>query len=514
MKFRTITQAKEEALASLNQEKPQFDAIIIGGGVTGAGIFHAATENGLNVLLVEQKDFAWGTSSRSSKMVHGGLRYFAAGNVSLTRHAVSEREYLLNKLPGLVEKLPYVMVHKKGEFPPPSLFGLLVRMYYALGGLFHLPKQQRSFSLRTLLGLQRSKFVGFSNFYDAITDDARLVIRLLQEGASHGGKLLNYAPVEQLIEEEGIVKGVLLNMGGQMKPVYAAEVINATGAWATRLHSHPEYRLRPLRGSHLLLPFHKLPLSASLTVFHPKDKRPIFVYPWEGCAVIGTTDLDDELPQSTDPSITDQEVEYLLEVANSLFEENKVNRDDILSTWAGFRPVFSTDANTPPSKEKRDHAIWQRPGLISISGGKLTTFAIMAQEVLEAYRREHPSRLGDLQPTSYSQSSRHSCALKRLQGRYGNAACAVSLAGQNQRIHATNTLWSELNWALQSEAVCHLEDLLLRRTRLGNLIGPKLKDYESAINGLLQKHLGWSETKIQAEWENFWQLWQQSYRVS
>ncbi len=290
---------RQRILSDLARGDATFDVVVVGGGITGAGVAREAAGSGLRTLLVEQRDFAWGTSSRSSKMVHGGLRYLGRGHPGLTREALRERERLLAEAPGLVERLPFIMPHRQGRFPGPRLFQLLLRIYDRMAGV-RTRRWLPSHEARTWVpGLGGSDLRGASLFLDAVTDDARLVLRVLEEARRDGALCLNYVRAESVRRDDGRVSGLVLRdqESDRSFTVHTPRVINASGAWACDLQRDPaKVRLRPLRGSHLVLPWSRLPVSCAVSLLHPRDRRPVFAFPWSGMTVLGTTDLDHTPP--------------------------------------------------------------------------------------------------------------------------------------------------------------------------------------------------------------------------
>ncbi len=496
-----------------------WDVIVVGGGITGAGIYREAARRGLRVLLLEQRDFAWGTSSRSSKMVHGGLRYLGKGQLALAYASVRERQKLLAELPGLVEPLGFLLGHYRGKFPGPRLFATLLALYDRMAGRRQRRTIKQALNEFWAPGLRAQALEALSSFGDAVTDDARLVLRVLQAGNEDGGVALNYVRATGLVEENGRVCGLQVKdqLSAQTLAVRARHVINATGVWSDHLRQllGKFQVIRPLRGSHLVLPFWRLPVGASCSFFHPEDGRPVFVFPWEGTTVVGTTDLDHAAALNQEPAITAVELDYLLQAANHAFPDARLARGDIMATWAGVRPVVSEQGAThgtkpthKPSDEKREHAMWLDKGMLSVAGGKLTTYRLIAEEALQ--------RLGLVGTTAAPRSPRafrlpalnwHPCLSpvqrRRLLGRYGAAACAqlaVADAALLQRIASTDTLWWELQWACQHEAVQHLDDLLLRRTRLGLLLPAGGVALHEALQTRCQRWLNWDDTHWQVEW--------------
>lgn len=504
----------------------QWDIIIVGGGITGAGVLREAVRRGYRALLLEQKDFAWGTSSRSSKMIHGGLRYLAQGDIKLTRHSLTERERLLREAPGLIERMGYNFTLRKGIFPGRWAFSLILWIYDRLARI----RDNRYYSKQQILakfnGLEQQDLQGACYYTDAVTDDARLVLRVLQESIAAGGCALNYTPVNELLTESGEVVGVELQDGDKTLSLKASIVVNATGAWADRLRNkvNPEKRVRPLRGSHLVLPQHRLPVPEVLALMHPLDKRSVFIFPWEGTTVVGTTDLDHSAALDSEVSIAAQEVDYLLQAANSQFPEQNISTADVISCFAGVRPVIGSDKSKDPSKERRDHAVWTDRGLITVSGGKLTTFRLIALDVIAAAENylPRPQPYTDdciftptttppelLFPTDTGRSS-------RLLGRFGSCATRL-LADTDPSEHAliegTGFSLAECRWAARHEAVHHLDDLLLRRTRLGLLLPKGGEQLFAALRGICLDELGWTTSDWDRELVRYRELWQRYYSL-
>lgn len=512
------------ALLNRLSGKPQsYDVVVIGGGITGAGILREAARAGLRALLVEQKDFAWGTSSRSSKMVHGGLRYLAGGHFRLTRDAVRERQRLLDEAPGLVDPLPFVMPHYRRQFPGPRIFGALLTVYDRMAGQQNHEHLKGDRVLDWVPGLSRKGLYGGSRFADAVTDDARLVLRVLDEAVKDGAEVLNYARADSVLRDAGRVSGVQLSdeMSETRLEVKASLVVNATGAWTDQLRGQlgAASTIRPLRGSHLIFPHWRLPVGCTVSLFHPDDGRPVFVFPWEGVTVVGTTDLDHQGGLKEEPCIASEEVEYLMALVHRLFPDSPVSTSDIMATWAGVRPVVSGGAKDP-SKENREHAIWDDQGLVSVAGGKLTTFRLIALDVLQKglpYLNRTPdlSSDGPVFRQSTAPATRPGSLTawqwQRLQGHYGERLPQILQAGPLEAIADTDTLWAELVWSAAHESVQHLDDLMLRRTRLGLLLPGGGEAILDRLWQLCAPALGWSEAHWHAERERYLALWARAY---
>jgi len=508
-----------------------WDLLIIGGGITGAGILRQAAHAKLRALLVEADDFASGTSSRSSKLVHGGLRYLKNAQFRVTLESVREREYLVKQGRGLVSRLGFLYACLDGDAFPGWVFGAGLVIYDLMAKQW----SHRSYDAYDMRGLcpplTTSALRGGYRYFDANTDDARLVLRLLRESVSDGAQALNYARVDSLLRtQNGQVCGaVLRDTSGEterQREVLAKVVVNATGAWADTLRGEIQRkpRLRPIRGSHLVLPFHRLPLARSISFLHPRDGRPVFALPWEGAIVFGTTDVDHGSNLQTDPSISSAEAEYLLSGLQSVFPEQELTSNDVISTYSGLRPVVNT-GKANPSKESREHAIWDENGLLTVSGGKLTTFRIMARDALKAVRKHlghipfDPDTpvLDSFPPEAESQFAETKlppAGQLRLLARYGIQSAQTFLADEShETIPNTSYLWSELRQAARAEGVIHLDDLLLRRVRLGLLAPNGGTDLLPRIRALVQPELGWDDVRWEKEEREYVALWNASYRL-
>ncbi|MEX6502492.1 glycerol-3-phosphate dehydrogenase/oxidase [Pseudomonas zhanjiangensis] len=515
---------RDQAVAEL--AACEWDLIVVGGGISGAGILREAARRGWRCLLLEQRDFAWGTSSRSSKMVHGGLRYVAQGQLGLTRDSVRERQRLLQEAPGLVDPLSFLMPHYRGGFPGPRVFGGLLAVYDALAGKrnhLYYPLQQ----LRYLApGLKEEGLLGGTRFGDAVTDDARLVMRVLDEARGDGGEALNGMQVVELRREAGRVVGLLAEdrESGRRFSFRSRAVVQATGVWSDRLRPRSAgEQIRPLRGSHLLLPAWRLPVAQAMSFMHAADKRPVFVFPWEGATVVGTTDLDHREALDQEARISAEELDYLLAACAQQFPAAAIEAVDVLSTWAGVRPVVSEGgASRRPSQEKREHALWVEPGCVTLAGGKLTTFRLQALEVLRACSGFVGRSVDDPGSAVFKACVEPPMARlspaqrRRLSGRHGRQLPGLlKLMAEvgSERVADTDTLWAELAWAADSELVLHLDDLLLRRTRLGLLLAGGGAVYLPRIRTLCQPRLGWSDARWMQEERDYLQLWQRCYSL-
>lgn len=511
---------------TLNQS---WDLIIVGGGITGAGILREAARHGLKALLLEQHDFAAGTSSRSSKLVHGGLRYLKNAQFRLTYESVRQRERLMNEATGLVTPLSFLVVNYDRDQTPAWLYGAGLVVYDLLATRW----SHHAYTPAALHGicpfLSDEGLEGGFIYIDAQTDDARLVLRVLREAVRAGGVVLNYARVEDVLRTtNGQVCGVAVRDmategAGRTLELRAGVVINAAGAWADdlRIKLGQPRRLRPLRGSHLIFEAHRLPLGQAISFMHPVDSRPVFAIPWEGVTIFGTTDADHGPQIEIDPIISPAEADYLMEALRVAFPALKLSEQDVIGSWAGVRPVVNT-GQADPSKESREHVLWQENGLVTVTGGKLTTFRLMAQQALRAIRSELPDKLDlrreermvDLVAAEITPFHLPLPAWVRLQGRYGADTPGLLAAAEPDELTPVErlpALWAELRWAARAEGVVHLDDLLLRRVRLGLTLPGGGLAHLARVRAIAQPELGWSDARWEAEEAAYRQLWQHAY---
>jgi glycerol-3-phosphate dehydrogenase len=525
---------RRERIRRLSAER--FDVLVIGGGITGAGVALEAAARGLSVALIEQGDFAGGTSSRSTKLVHGGLRYLPMLDFAQVREDLAERDTLLRTAPHLVRPLPFVLPLYAGSRRPlglrlpPVLRAALplgvaggLWMYDILAGHGGV-RRHRSLApaaaadlvppLR-LDGLRRAYL-----YYDAVTDDARLVIAVLRTASGRGAVAANYVRAVGLLMENGRVAGARAAdlVTGQSLAVSARTTVNAAGVWAdsvAALGGRPALTIRRSKGVHLVLPADRLRLGrAALVLPETDDGRLAFVVPWNGVALVGTTDTAWEGPPES-PPVEVRDVDYLLDHA-SRYLTVRLTGVDVLGVYAGLRPLVGTAAGVdlPGARLSRRHEIVQSAeGLVTVVGGKLTTYRKMAEEVMS---RIHPS--GSVSPTrglalEGAEGLADALPLLRprarrlgLSGRtsvhllrsYGTGAASVldlvaarpvlgeSLAPGYPHIAA------EVAVAVRDEMACTIGDVLLRRTRLAHLLPQQGREIAARVAALMAEDLGWT----------------------
>jgi glycerol-3-phosphate dehydrogenase len=379
-----------------DQVPTEADLVVIGGGITGAGIVRDAARRGLRVVLFEQNDIAYGTSSRSSKLIHGGLRYLETYEFSLVFESVSERRVVMDLAPHLVNPMQFLFPVYQGSRKSLRMISAGMWLYDGLA-LFRSPKRHRTLNPAEVAAeeplLKQEGLQGAPVYYDCSTDDARLTLETVIDATQNGAVVATWARVDALIkDEQGRVSGVVVKNrdDGSVREVKAHTVINATGPWTDEVLAMSGPRkgklLRPTKGVHIVVDRETLPVEHAVVLFHPTDKRVLFALPWGDRTYVGTTDTDyDGVPG--EEAATLEDVDYLIAAANHYFLTSQISRDDVLVTWAGLRPLIAPEPDVGElgeSQVSREHRIViGEDGLITIAGGKLTTYRKMAKECVD-----------------------------------------------------------------------------------------------------------------------------------
>ncbi|HEV8613739.1 MAG TPA: glycerol-3-phosphate dehydrogenase [Gemmatimonadales bacterium] len=373
------------------------DLLVIGGGITGAGIARDAALRGLRVALVEARDFGSGTSSRSSRLIHGGLRYLEQGRLHLVMESLRERAILLELAPHLIRPLPFVLPFFRSDRVPGWKARLGLTLYDLLAGRGNVRRHQ-TLGKRALLEieplLRESGLTGGALYYDAQCDDARLTLAVIRAAARAGARVANYTQVAELLREGDSVTGARLRdeHTGAQGETRARIIINATGPWtdAVRQLEAPGAApiLRLTKGVHLIVPQARIGNQHAILFTSPLDGRVMFVLPWNEWTYVGTTDTDSTaVPDAVTADETD--LVYLLRSANAMFPGAHLGPEDVVSSWAGLRPLLGADPGAPASLLSREHRILRGPlGMLTIAGGKLTTFRSMARDVVDRAMQE------------------------------------------------------------------------------------------------------------------------------
>lgn len=462
------------------------DVLIVGGGITGAGTARDAAMRGLRTALVEQSDFASGTSSRSSRLLHGGLRYLAQGDIALVREASVEKVRLSHLAPHLCDPLRFYFPVWKGDAWVKWKLSIGVRIYDLLCGGRNLGAS-RSYSAPAILsevpGLRQEGLQGGVSYFDALTNDARLVIDTLRSAEAAGARVHNYARLISA-EPDGSAWNCVVRdeSTNEQVSIRAATVVNATGAWAQGV-KHSSVRLRLTKGVHLVIDRTKLPVNGAVVL--SEGKRILFVIPWGERVILGTTDTDYEGdPANVRTELSD--VEYVLGVVNRGFPVARITRDDVIATWAGVRPLIApreVKAGTP-SDTSRSHEIrMPEPGWIDVAGGKLTTYRLMAEQVVD--RVSH--HLG-------SKTKPSETATTPLTSDPGYSGILPPPLSAEVVQHCCRNEWAR-----------HLDDLLVRRTSWHYYHHPDDHAAEKASQWMAAE-LGWNEQHRGEELDRYWHL--------
>jgi glycerol-3-phosphate dehydrogenase len=528
---------RADALAALGRDS--FDLAVVGGGITGAGVALDAASRGYSVALVERADFAAGTSSRSSKLIHGGLRYLQNFDLGLVREALLERSLLVELAPHLVKPLPLLVPSFEGK-RPARLTGVGLNMYDVMSWRRGRDDEEWSPARhRTIAGAEAVEMVpalagrnpsAAYLFYDCQTDDARLVLTVLGEAERFGAVCANGCEVTGLVERRGRAAGLLVRdtlEGGEFE-LTATNVVNATGVWADRLRPDEIYgeeevpRIRPSRGTHLTLARESLDVRAGV-IAPAGGGRTVFVLPWLGRTLVGTTDNDYEGSLEHVPP-GEEDVTYLLDALNGFFG-TEFMASDLTGAYAGVRPLISTgDPKKSVDISRKAELYETSSGLVTITGGKLTTWRRMAKmavdRIVEREGRDAPCRTHEIplgqpeapdalpQVDGVDEESR-----AHLAARYGHAAHFVlRLADAEPELARRITpalpdLLAEAAFAAAYEQALTVGDVLLRRTRLGLLDAPALAatgaEAPPAVARAMAEQLGWDEARIKREVEDW-----------
>lgn len=468
----------------------QYDIAIVGGGATGLGVALDAAARGFSVVLVESDDFAKGTSSRSTKLVHGGVRYLAQGNIALVREALHERTTLLNNAPHLAQPLPFIMPSYKWWETP--FYGLGLKMYDALAGKSGLGKTEFLSRAETLVQLpmaQANGLRGGVKYWDGQFDDARLALALARTAAIHGALLVNYCKADDLLYESGKVSGLVVvdQLTGQRYTINARCVVNAAGVWVDALRqkdghaiggeqSHPTRAMvAPSQGVHMVVDREFLAAPVGLMVPKTADGRVLFAVPWLGKVILGTTDTP-RRDLAREPSPFKEEVDFILR-ESARYLRRAPQKSDIKSIWVGLRPLVKPQdqAGSSTKSLSREHTVLvSERGLVTATGGKWTTYRAMAEDVLLACAQR---KLIDQRPAGVTTHLRlvgaaaiggHLHSISEAPGinAYGNEGHSVmSLPGQGNLLCAGLTE-SMVRFAARHEYAVRVEDVLARRSRL------------------------------------------------
>lgn len=486
---------RADLLARL-RSTPRWDVLVIGGGATGLGCAVDAAARGHTTLLLEAHDFAKGTSSRSTKLIHGGVRYLAQGRLGLVREALAERAILLANAPHLVHPQAFVVpLHRHWD---RVLLGVGLTAYDWLAGRHRL-ESSRALSpaetIAALPSLRSDGLVGGIRYLDARFDDARLAITLMRTVFDLGGLAINYLPVTAFQQRAGRITGVLARDAetGESFAIEARVVINATGVWsdATRHLDDPSAprQLAPSQGAHIVLERDFLPTNNALLIPKTTDGRVLFAIPWQGKVLLGATDTPrDEIPLEPRPFAA--EVDFILATAGR-YLSRPPTRADVLSAFAGLRPLIGSAQPGASANLSREHLIQISPsGLVSVAGGKWTTYRHMAQQVID--RTEAAGGLPRRSCTT-TQLKLHAAPAAQSDDIFGTDRAAIdALPGASRRLHPRLTITeAEVRYAVRCEQARQVEDVLARRHRALFIDATAAIEAAPAVAALLADELGW-----------------------
>ena len=514
-----------------------FDVLVVGGGITGAGVALDAATRGLRTALVEADDFASGTSSKSSKLVHGGLRYLQQGDVRLVYEALHERQRLRRNAPHLVRLLPFMIpiLTKDGLIPRRVARALGSAMWmYDLTGGFRIGKLHKRLDAEAAFGhlptIPRQRLAGGYLYYDATTDDARLVLTIARTAATHGAVIANRSRVVGFTKDAGgQVNGATVDTGADHLDVRATIVVNAAGVWADEIRTLEDGQvadtIRPAKGIHITVPWEKVRNDIAVVIPVPRDKRSLFVVPWgerpDGTfehTYVGTTDTDYSGPLD-DPPCTADDIAYVLGALNHAVTTD-ITTEDVTGVWAGLRPLVKSAPSGRTADLSRRHRVTTGPaGVIAITGGKLTTYREMAEDTVNVITRRLSQRarcrtkkLKLLGADDFVEPSSESPAAAHLASRYGTLASTVDAMiaadpslGQ-PLVDGLQYLRAEAVYAARHEMATSLEDVLVRRTRAHLFDRPAAVAAAPAVADLLATELGWDAAETARQVDAYRQL--------
>jgi glycerol-3-phosphate dehydrogenase len=508
---------RTEMLRGIESHQQAWDMVVVGGGATGVGVAIDAASRGYDVLLLEQSDFGKGTSSRSTKLVHGGVRYLEHGDIGLVMQALKERGRLLQNAPHLVNNLAFIVPNYDWWEAP--FYGLGLKLYQLLAGRYGFGESRilsREETLRHLPTLKTEGLRGGAIYYDGQFDDARLLIHMVATAHEQGAILLNYVEVTGLTKDaQGFVNGIIARdseTGGEFR-AGAKVVINATGAFADRLRCNADSTVTPMikpsQGIHLVFDSAFLAGNSAIMVPHTSDGRVLFAIPWHGHTLVGTTDTMIEAA-TLEPVAMEQEIDFILSTA-SRYLAKPPTRDDVLSVFAGIRPLVRASSVANTSSLSRDHVIHiDRTGLVNVLGGKWTTYRHMAEDCVDqaatlAQLPDRPCITQHLNIHGFHSAAKQFGPLAV----YGSDAYELQKlilhdARLGEPLHpALPYIKAEVIWAVRQEMACTVEDVLARRTRALILNARAALAIAPAIADMIAPELNWNEATKELQVSSF-----------
>lgn len=501
-----------------------FDIAIIGGGITGAGIALDAASRGLKVAVVEQRDFSSGTSSRSTKLIHGGLRYLKHFQFGLVREALQERAALMRIAPHLCQPMPFLIPVYADDIPSPLGANRLklsagLWIYDLLAGRQNIARHSwlsRDQALQLAPGLMAHGLSGAFLYYDCLTNDARLVIEVIKAAAERGAAVANYSRARSLLKDGGRICGLEVEdaLNQDRFLLRSRLVINAAGVWADQILSLDQANrpniIRPSKGIHIVMPADKFQTGAAVLIPSLGERRFLFVIPWLGRIIIGTTDSDYS-GDLDEPRPEEDEIERLIESAARYFPSSHISRQDLISSFAGLRPLVASGNKPTTDLSRKEEILESRSGLISIVGGKLTTYRRMADRAVSLAMRRLglPKRepqlvelagrgIPDLQDCANraaaefglpTETAHHLC---RTYGRNHRAVLQIALGEglTSSLVEELPHIEAEVVYAVRHEMAASAEDVLRRRTPIALLARDEGRPCWDRVAQLMRRELG------------------------
>jgi glycerol-3-phosphate dehydrogenase len=495
---------RQEMMERVRKRRTTWDMLIIGGGATGVGVAVDAASRGYDVLLLEQSDFGKGTSSRSTKLVHGGVRYLEQGNISLVMEALKERGLLRQNAPHLVTDLGFVVPNYDWWEAP--FYGLGLKLYNLLAGKYGFGDSEilsREETLHRLPSIKTDGLRGGVVYFDGQFDDTRLLIHMVMTAAEQGATLLNYLQVSALtVGEDSLLDGVKARdlESGEEFAIGAKVIVNATGPFSDGVRRMQDPAAKPMiapsQGIHLVFDRSFLPGNSAIMVPHTSDGRVMFAIPWHDHTLVGTTDTP--ISESVlEPQAQEQEIEFILTTAGQYLAKAPT-RNDVLSMFVGIRPLVKAIDSSNTAALSRDHTIHIEPsGLLSIAGGKWTTYRRMAEDAVNqaATLARLPDRDCVTKNLNIHGFHQHADKFGHLRV-YGSDATAVKQMGRSQLHDALPLTEGQIVWAAREEMARTVEDVLARRTRALFLNAKAALAMAPRVASILRRELG-----EDAEWE-------------
>lgn len=544
-------ESRETSIKKLQQET--FDLLIIGGGITGVGAAQDAASRGLKVALIERGDYAIGTSSRSSKLIHGGLRYLAQGNFRVTYESCAERALLQDLAPHLVKPMSFLVpIYRLGH-------GLMVfagLWLYDIVSLVKNSKFHKRVSAKKACQIvplleDKGLLVGYL-YHDCQTNDSRLVMEVIKSASEYNAVSCNYMEARDLIKEQNFIVGAKAKdlINDKEISIRAKQVINATGVWMDKMCQVDEpqsnQKVRPAKGVHITIERSRIPSEQALLFESAyNDGRSLFFIPWYEGIIIGTTDTD--FKGSIDsPVASPEDIKYILESTNKVFPNAKLTNQDVLSSYAGLRPLID-EGNKSTKDISREHRIFESDsGLISIAGGKLTTYRLMANQLMSFVIKSMKERnlVQAVKPTitdklclsGFSSGQTLESVQKEIFPKaeklgldrvvsdhlvedYGfNAQEILSIVAENKKLSARLTpklpfIGAEVIYSVRAEQATHIDDFLVRRTRIAFLSQDQGTSVAPNVASLMKEELNWSQSQMETELHRYQESFATQYQI-